>query len=180
MEIFSKIKHISIMAIKRVLIYLVLSVLGWSMCFDQINSIRNEVYGIGNYLNIKACSGMLMILNGIFLAFLVLFLFQTRKLLYKSGNRSSENFKDYVKFETILEISVTLGYVLLTAVISFFVKDNCITAGLIVPIYCIYYLTHNIIVAIVATSVVYLILIFVFLALPYIKLKRRIQEDQKR
>ena len=64
MEIFSKIKHISIMAIKRVLIYLALSVWGWSVCFDQINSIRNEVYGIGNYLNIKACSGMLMILNG--------------------------------------------------------------------------------------------------------------------
>ena len=97
MEIFSKIKHIGIVVLKRVLIYLALSVLGWSMCFDQINSIRNEVYGIGNYLNIKACSGMLMILNGIFLAFLVLFLFQTRKLLYKSGNRSSKNFKDYVK-----------------------------------------------------------------------------------
>ena len=114
-----------------------------------------------------------MILNGIFLAFLVLFLFQTRKLLYKSGNRSSENFKDYVKFETVLEISVTLGYVLITAVVSFFVKDNCIIAGLIVPIYCIYYLKHKIIVAIVATSVVYLILIFVFLALPYFLLKRK-------
>ena len=63
METFSKIKHISIMAIKRVLIYLVLSVWGWSVCFDQINSIRDEVYGIGNYLNIKACSGMLLILN---------------------------------------------------------------------------------------------------------------------
>ena len=173
METFSKIKHIGIVVLKRVLIYLVLSVWGWSVCFVQINSIRNEVYGIGNYLNIKACSGMLMILNGIFLAFLVLFLFQTRKLLYKSGNRSSENFKDYVKFETVLEISVTLGYVLITAVVSFFVKDNCIIVGLIVPIYCIYYLTHNIIVAIVATSVVYLILIFVFLALPYFLIKRK-------
>lgn len=172
METINKIKHIGIVVLKRVLIYLILSAWGWSMCFNEANSIRNEVYGIGNYLNFKFCSGILLVLNGIFLAFLVLFLFQTRKLLYKSGNRSSDNFKDYVRFETILEISITLGYVLITSIVSFFVSDNCIIAGLVVPVYFVYYLTHSIVTAIIITSAVYLILIFAFLVLPYLKLKR--------
>lgn len=172
MEIFVKIKYISIMVLKRVLIYLALSAGGWYVLFFGTNNERNTIYGIGNYINASEISGMLALINCIFLILFFIFLLQTKKVIYKSGVKNSEELKEYVIFETILEASITLGYVLITSVISFFISDYCIVAGLIVPVYCAYYITHNIFAAISVTLIVYIALIFVIIVLPYFKLKR--------
>lgn len=168
----TKIKYISIISVKRILIYLAISILGWSVLYDQTTSIRNKVYGIGNYIDLGFISGMLAVCNVVFFMIFIIFLLKTRRHLYKSENRNSEKLKEYVKFETILEISITLGYVLITSVASIFISDFCIIGGLIVPVYCIYFLLQNIFVAAMVTVVVYLLLIFIILVLPYFVFKR--------
>jgi len=166
-------KYVGMTLITRFLMYIVVSVLGFSVVHSETVSIRNELYGIGDYINVDAVTGMLSALNVVFLFILVLFLFATKKHLYTKANIKSEYFSEYVKFEAIVELSVTLGYVVISAIASVFVKDLCVVAGLVVPVYFLYFLTENLFVATVLTSIAYIALIFVILILPALKLKSK-------
>lgn len=167
----TKAKYIGILCVKRLLIYLAVSTVACSMIFDEMNSMRNQVYGIGNYVNSGFVSGMLIVANIIFIIIFIMFLFKMRKHLYKLGNSNTDKLKEYVKFETILEISITLGYVLVTSFATIFIDNYCITGGLIVPIYCMFAIFENIIIAVLLSVLLYLILIFAFLVVPYFNTK---------
>ena len=167
----TKIKYISLTVIKRLLIYAAISVCGAIILNDEATSIRNSVYGIGNYINSRALTGMLAALNIIFLFVLVLFLFTTRRRLYTAENRASDKLGQYVKFETLLEASITIGYVAITALALFWVRNAGASAGLAVPIYCMYYFTENILVSVIVSIAVYALLIFAITVLPYFQNK---------
>ena len=85
----TKLKYISQTVLKRLLIYLAVSFLGYGVLASEITSIRNDVYGIGNYINTRAVTGMLIALNIIFLFIYILFLFFTKKHLYTVENIKS-------------------------------------------------------------------------------------------
>lgn len=169
----TKIKYISLTVIKRLLIYAAISVCGAIILNDEATNIRNSVYGIGNYINSRALTGMLAALNIIFLFVLVLFLFTTRRRLYTAENRASDKLGQYVKFETLLEASTTIGYVAITALALVWVRNAGASAGLAVPIYCMYYFTENILVSVIVSIAVYALLIFAITVLPYFQNKHK-------
>ena len=165
----TKAKYIASTVVKRLFMYIIVSVLGIGVVVSQTEGIRNDLYGIGDYINVDAVTGMISALNVVFLFIFVLFLFATKKHLYTKENKKSEYFREYLKFETILELAVTLGYVVVSVLISVFVKDLSIVAGLVVPVYFMYFLTENLFVGTVLTSLVYIVLIFFILVWPYVK-----------
>lgn len=165
-------KHIIISILARIAIFLVISFEGANILFDQYDSIRNDVYGIGNYVNIRFVSNMMLILNAVFLIAIVISCFMTRRTLYTKENVESPEFKKYVRFELILESAASLGYVLLTTVIASFVDSRFIKTAMLVPKYAFYYITENNIIATILSIAIYAVVILFILALPYLKNKR--------
>ena len=165
----TKLKYITQTVLKRFLIYLALSFLGYGVLASEITSIRNDVYGIGSYINTRAVTGMLIALNIIFLFIYILFLFFTKKHLYTVENIKSGKLKEYVRFEVALELAITLGYIIISAIASIFVTNASILAGLLVPVYCLYYFMRNVFVATATTAATCIILLFIILVLPYTK-----------
>lgn len=169
----TKLKYISLTILKRFLIYLAVSALGCGVVISEITSIRNDVYGIGNYINTKAVTGMLIALNVVFFFIYVLFLLFTKKHLYTIENIKSKKLKEYIKFEVILELSITLGYIIISAIVSLFVKDTILLTGLLVPVYCLYYFIRNIFASVAATAAISIALLFTVLVLPYLKISSK-------
>ena len=168
-----KLKYITQTVLKRLLIYLIVSSLGCGIIVSEINSIRNDVYGIGNYINTRAVTGMLIALDVVFFFIYVLFLFFTKKHLYTDENIKSGNLKEYVRFEVILELAITLGYIIFSAIASIFIKDAIVLAGLLVPVYCLYYIMRHFFAAVATTVAIVVALTFAFLVLPYLKISSK-------
>ena len=169
MKEMTKTKYIASTIMTRLFMYIIVSMLGIGVVVSQTEGIRNDLYGIGDYINVDAVTGMMSALNVVFLFIFVLFLLATRKNLYTKENKKSKHLKEYVKFETILELALTLGYVVVSVIISIFVNDLSIVAGLVVPVYFMYFLTGNLFVGTVLTSLVYIVLIFFILVWPLVK-----------
>lgn len=169
MQEITKAKYIASTIITRLFMYIIVSVLGIGVVVSQTEGIRNDLYGIGDYINVDAVTGMMSALNVVFLFIFVLFLFATRKHLYTKENKKSKYLKEFVKFETILEVVITLGYVIVSVIVSVFVNDISIVAGLVTPVYFMYFLTQNLFVGTVLASLMYIALIFVILVWPFVK-----------
>ncbi len=169
----SGIKHILGNVVLRVAIYLIVCILASNVLSDQLNSIRNEVYGIGNYVNLDFVSNMLTVMNLVFLLIVILFCTFTKKSLYTQASRNDVKLKEYIRFELILELSITLGYVLLSSLLIILIDDNVIKSGLIVPIYIMFRLTENFFVSTVISLLVYSFVIVSIILIPkLIKHKR--------
>ena len=168
-------KHVIISVLARIAIFLVISFEGANILFDQYDSIRNDVYGIGNYVNIRFVSNMMLILNAVFLIAIVISCFMTRRTLYTKENVESPEFKKYVRFELILESAASLGYVILTTVIASFIDNKFVKTAMLVPKYVLYYITENYIIATILSIVIYAIVIFIMLGIPYLKNKKNIE-----
>lgn len=166
-------KYIILTVLKRLLIYTAITVISCGIAISEINSIRNKLYGIGNYVNSRAIAGMLIAFSDVFFFIYMLFLFYTKKHLYTTENIKSGNLKEYLKFEVILELAITLGYIIISSVAAIFVKDAGIAAGLLVPMYFIYSFTENMLVSIAITVVICLLMLFLILILPYFKLSSK-------
>ena len=168
-------KHVIISVLARIAIFLVISFEGANILFDQYDSIRNDVYGIGNYVNIRFVSNMMLILNAVFLIAIVISCFMTRRTLYTKENVESPELKKYVRFELILESAASLGYVILTTVIASFIDNKFVKTAMLVPKYVLYYITENYIIATILSIVIYAIVIFIMLGIPYLKNKKNIE-----
>lgn len=168
-------KHVIISVLARIAIFLVISFEGANILFDQYDSIRNEIYGIGNYVNVRFVSNMMLVLNAVFLIAIVISCFMTRRTLYTKENVESPEFKKYVRFELILESATSLGYVILTTVIASFIDNKFVKTAMLVPKYVLYYITENYIIATILSIVIYAIVIFIMLGIPYLKNKKNIE-----
>ena len=168
-------KHVIISVLARIAIFLVISFEGANILFDQYDSIRNEIYGIGNYVNVRFVSNMMLVLNAVFLIAIVISCFMTRRTLYTKENVESPELKKYVRFELILESATSLGYVILTTVIASFIDNKFVKTAMLVPKYVLYYITENYIIATILSIVIYAIVIFIILGIPYLKNKKNIE-----
>ena len=86
----TKAKYIASTVVTRLFMYIIVSVLGIGVVVSQTEGIRNDLYGIGDYINVDAVTGMISALNVVFLFIFVLFLFATKKHLYTKENKKSE------------------------------------------------------------------------------------------
>lgn len=168
-------KHVIISVLARIAIFLVISFEGANILFDQYDSIRNEIYGIGNYVNVRFVSNMMLVLNAVFLIAIVISCLMTRRTLYTKENVESPELKKYVRFELILESAASLGYVILTTVIASFIDNKFVKTAMLVPKYVLYYITENYIIATILSIVIYAIVIFIMLGIPYLKNKKNIE-----
>ncbi len=168
-------KHVIISVLARIAIFLVISFEGANILFDQYDSIRNEIYGIGNYVNVRFVSNMMLVLNAVFFIAIVISCLMTRRTLYTKENVESPEFKKYVRFELILESAASLGYVILTTVIASFIDNKFVKTAMLVPKYVLYYITENYIIATILSIVIYAIVIFIILGIPYLKNKKNIE-----
>ena len=63
----TKIKYIASTIVTRLFMYVIVSVLGYGVVVSQTEGIRNDLYGIGDYINVDALTGMMSALNIVFL-----------------------------------------------------------------------------------------------------------------
>lgn len=164
------IKHVIASAIIRIIVFLFISFEGASVFFDQYSDVRNEVYGIGHYFNNDFVSNMIILLNAVFLIAIIVSCWMRRKTLYTTQNIEKGNLKELVVFETILESSVAIGFVLLTSVLSIFIDNLYVKVAFLVHRYFFYNLTGNLLAATIVSVVIYLLVIFVIVVLPYVRL----------